>query len=282
MQNGMIDPQIQSNKLRLYFHRRPCRDLSQRECMEPDPPHSDFPNNWGGYVDIVHVDFKIPSEHTVYGERFDAEMQVFHLHPGRRRTPAVASLMKASVNGYNTALQLILDQFQIVYNANQARCARRIQRERRDLTEAHKVLGQNVTTDNIDYDSWADFSTAFDAPNEEMTDRRLLREIFTPYHPKLITSIHFFGYEGSITEPPCGEWVSWFVIDKPMKISFAQLAQMKRLLFTNVDSECKPTSVHYDVSVARPIQDAAGRPVWKCTENDFLADDFQQAMGDGA
>ena len=95
---------------------------------------------------------------------------------------------------------------------------------------------------------------------------------FNPHDPMLVPSIHFFGYQGSLTEPPCGEFVSWFITDIPMEISFGQLEQMKRLLFTNVSPQCKSTSVHFRQSVARPIQDTFGRPVFRCTEDDFLAD----------
>jgi hypothetical protein len=43
-------------------------------------------------------------------------------------------------------------------------------------------------------------------------------------------------------------------------------------LFLNVNDKCQRTSVQYDHSVARPIQDTAGRPVWLCTPDDFVAD----------
>jgi hypothetical protein len=55
---------IESNKLRLIYSRRPCPDYLLPKCAEPDPPNADFPNNWGGYTDAMHVDFKTPSEHT--------------------------------------------------------------------------------------------------------------------------------------------------------------------------------------------------------------------------
>ena len=73
-----VEKRIEGNKLRLVWPRRPCSDILDSLCAEPDPPHADFPNGWGGFSDMMHVDFKIPSEHRIYGEVFDAEMQIFH------------------------------------------------------------------------------------------------------------------------------------------------------------------------------------------------------------
>ena len=58
------------------------------------------------------LDFKIPAEHRIYGEEFDAEMQIFHLHPGRRRIPAISVLIRVDPNSYNDYLQTAIDAFQ--------------------------------------------------------------------------------------------------------------------------------------------------------------------------
>ena len=267
-----IQPQIETNKLRLFFKRRPCANVTLAECGEPAPPHADFPNNWGGYADLIHVDFKVPSEHTINGERFDAEMQVFHLHPSRRRTPTVSVVIRASRNAYNPIFQSILDQFQVVFNDHGAACLSQLRRERRRTT-VQKVHLMTTAISEDDYDTWADLSTEHDDPAyNEIIARRKLQYSFTPYHELLMPSLHFFGYEGSITEPPCSEFVTWFVSDTPMQIGISQLEQMKRLLFQHVSSTCEKTSVHSGQSVARPIQDTFGRPVWRCTDSDFVAD----------
>lgn len=236
-----ITAQILPNKLRLLFDRRPCADLDLPECSEPDPPHADFPNNWGGYTDVIHVDFKFPSEHLLYGERFDGEMQIVHLHPTRRRTPIVVSLMKAMVGGYNPVLQKVIDEFQYVFHDHASQCASKRQRR-------------------MEEDSF------------NVTSRRGMQGIFTPHHELLVPSIHFFGYEGSLTEPPCSEFVSWFITDRPMTMSFEQLEQLKRIQFHHKDPNCRKTSVHFEESNARPVQDSFGRPVWRCTAQDFQRD----------
>ena len=272
MGGDKIQPRIESNKLRLFFKRRPCANITLVECVEPAPPHADFPNNWGGYADLIHVDFKVPSEHTINGERFDAEMQVFHLHPSRRRTPTVSVVIRASRNGYNPIFQSILDQFQVVFNDHGAACLSRLQRERRRATE-QTTRWMTAAIHEDDFSAWTDISTEHNGPaHDESLVRRRLQYSFTPYHELLMPSLHFFGYEGSITEPPCSEFVSWFVSDTPMQIGLSQLEQMKRLLFQHVSPTCEKTSVHSGQSVARPIQDTFGRPVWRCTSSDFIAD----------
>lgn len=269
-----VTKEIHSNKLRLLYDRRPCADYRNNEaCAEPDPPKADFPNGWGGYSDVLHVDFKVPGEHRIWNEQFDAEMQIFHIHPERRRLPTQAVLIRAQAGGHNSYLEEVLVLFAREHERNQAKCARRLREQRRLHSHVHSLLGNNNATDTIHYETWADFSTDFDRPEFEQDElefqRRLQRSVWNPQHPMLVPSIYFYRYDGSLTEPPCGEFVSWFICDTPMIISFEQLEQMKRILFTNVDDNCRLTSIHHDESVARPIRPLGERPVWRCTEEHY-------------
>lgn len=266
---------IQSNKLRLKYQRRSCADLNNVACQEPDPPHADFPNGFGGFADVMHVDFKVPGEHMIEGKRFDAEMQIFHLHKDRRRMPAQASLIRATDDGFNYYFEELLKVFEYQYRYDEAKCASTMRRERQLLSDVHRVLGGNMTSD-VDYEALSQYSieTEEDELKElaKEIDRSLQIGVWDPHHEMLVPSIHFWRYDGSLTEPPCGEWVTWFVSDKPMTISTRQLEKMKKILFTHVDWGCKKTSVHRGYSVARPVQDTAGRPVWRCRPSDFGPD----------
>ena len=243
---------------------------------EPDPPHADFPNGWPSFADAVHVDFKIPSEHTIKGVRYDAEMQIFHLHARRRRMPTQATMIRATVDGYNWYFEGALKAFEYTYRRDLALCAASQRRERQLLAEAHGNLGDPIANSTIDYDTWADFSTDMEAPDYEEYSRQMERMLeggrWDPHHEMLVPSIYFYRYEGSITEPPCGEWVSWFITDEPMIISTDQLERMKNVLFNHVDYACRRTSVQYGHSVARPLQDLAGRSVYRCTSADYGPD----------
>ncbi len=301
-----FDLQILPSKLRVGVRRRPCRQIENPVCSEPDPPHADFPHGWPGFVDVLHVDFKFPSEHTIHGKSFDGEMQIYHLHPGRKRLPVVTVLMEVIQDendrdaGYNEYLQEAIDGFQYEYDANRANCANNaIHNRNRRLRKAHRTSEENAQSERRVLDDKGNDRTIEELANtifgrnqdnleeyarlldqnstfsfERDSHQRRLAGIWNPHHESLVPSIYFYGYDGSLTEPPCSEIVSWFVIDETMKISRNQLEQMKFLLFTNVDgSTCESTSAHYQSSVARPIQETGSdRQIWHCTSEDYLPD----------
>mmetsp|Transcript_21291 Transcript_21291/g.43666 ORF Transcript_21291/g.43666 Transcript_21291/m.43666 type:complete len:615 (-) Transcript_21291:635-2479(-) len=245
-----IKKQILPSKLRLVFHRR--------EGEEPDPPYADFPNGFGEFVDALHADIKIPSEHRVRGKQFVAEYQLYHLHLGRDRAPVISVMIDLHPEGEpNRHLQRALDEWQKVFDADEQECQEERRRAARRLGGASGTNPGNNTSDQI----------------HRNTQATTERKIWDPYHPDIMPSIHFYGYSGSLTEPPCTEFIEWRVIDKPMLISPGQLLQMQTILFNHVDNKCRLTSNHYEGSVARPIQDANRRPVYQCTCRDFLADD---------
>ena len=96
---------------------------------------------------------------------------------------------------------------------------------------------------------------------------------FNPYSEAFMPSIFFYRYDGSMTEPPCMD-ITWWVMYDPMTISLGQLDQLKRILFTHVDPDCTPTSVHNaDQSVARPIQPLGeDRDIELCDPKTFRSD----------
>lgn len=266
------------NKLRLHYPRRPCVKCNS----EPDPPDADFPYGWGSVADVVHIDIKVPSEHTIQGERFDAEFIINHVHPDRKRVAALTTLIRAKPDGYNYYFQEALDAFQEQYDENKESCRRRTTAQDNNNSTI-PVLGDGMVpsasfspsptaSPTISLEPWNDYSD-FDISAAERKSKVFKRgSIWDPYHPMLIPTIHFWHYEGSITEPPCFEGVSWWVSDKPMVIGSEQLIQLKRILFTNVDASCRPTSVHWKGSVARPIQKSNGRDIYLCTPDDFGPD----------
>ena len=254
--------QILPNKLRLLYQRRNCPDTSDPFCANPDPPKGDFPSGWGGFADVLHVDFKVPSEHFLNGERFDGEMHIVHLNAQVQRIATQAVLIKATKNGFNYYFEEALQAFEAQYEADKADCLQSINRERK-----------------LQYQSEWNTTSLRKAPStisKNSTSRRMQTTpsigVWDPHHKMLVPSIYFWRYDGSFTEPPCGEFVTWFVSDTPMKISKDQLARIKHVLFTHIDRNCDLTSVHFDQSVARPIQSTAGRPVWHCTNEDFAPD----------
>lgn len=272
MTSGHLKKQILGNKLRLLYPRRPCTNMRNSTCTAVQPPRADFPNGWSNFADVVHIDIKIPGEHRIWGEVFDGEMQIFSIHPPRRRLPTHSVLIRAQVDGYNEYFQEAILAFQNEYDRNRAKCGHRDRQTRQLVASIDRLLGGGRRNEHVDLDTWAEISTYFDDPDKDRELSVADVRSWDPRHPSLIPSIHFYRYDGSLTEPPCGEWITWFVCDKPMIISFQQLEQLKRILFTHVDANCHKTSLHYNQSVARPIRPMDGRPVWRCTEDDFGPD----------
>lgn len=270
MQGGSIQKRIESNKLRLVYERRPCSNVTLRICQNPDPPHADFPHGWGGFADLLNIDIKIQSEHTLLNERFDAEMQIYHLHPGRRRVAAMSVLIKATQDGYNYYFEEAITAFRIEYNKNIAKCRRRLLKQGKGIGNDVRLLDSYSNT-IPNFIEWAKNNTGMTSPDGD-NHETFSDKVWNPYHELLIPSIYFYRYDGSLTEPPCSEFVSWWVSDKPMIISYDQLDKLKTILFTNVDENCRKTGVQHHESVARSIQDTNNRRIWKCTIAEFGPD----------
>ena len=317
--------------------RRDCLNVwDNPNCDDGRPPMVDYPrysSSGSSYSDMHHWDLKIPGEHTLEDqEPFDMEIQMFHTHLSDERLNSIGIPIRATQDGYNAAFQLVLNEFQDVYDYNQMVCRRRRQREsrrnllrrskeqqeeeqQRRLEEQQQDDGDQVvsSTDddyevffndeyynngaiNDDYEfyyndeyynnyTFDDIDFAASSISSNSTDssrtfrynrnRRLFTRKFDPYSDDFMTTIFFYRYDGSITEPPCID-ISWWVMNEPMFVSTTQLQQAKRILFTNVDPErsCQPTSVHNsDQKAVRPIQPlGSNRDIQHCHEGDFISD----------
>uniref|UniRef100_A0A7S2UQH9 carbonic anhydrase n=1 Tax=Attheya septentrionalis TaxID=420275 RepID=A0A7S2UQH9_9STRA len=292
-----IEKQILPNKLRMKFARRLCP-----ACPEPDPPMADFPRYSYGFSDLLHIDIKIPSEHTIEGKRYAAEYQMFHLHYRREMSGSIGIMIDFNeTSPHNEALALAINRFWVTFNSNAAECGRMLQKDRNLVSRVRGMLGLEMKDDNIDYESWDKFSTLMDAPESTVgrknrlggkgknenhrdlqehidvgkatNDRARNPNAWDPYDRDwLVKSVWFWHYIGSLTEPPCSIMNDWFVLDKPMIISKSQMEELKQLLFLNVDGNCERTSVHHEQSVARPIQPTGDIEVRRCTRANYKDD----------
>ena len=237
--------QILSNKLRVVVERR--------TGDEPDPPHVDFAGVGARELDLLNIDISFPSEHTVCGRRFEGEMKYFFFHPTKQVLVAIAFLLDTSDEApINEHMQLLIDEFGKLHDRHDKWCQ----------WSATERMGRTNTTD------------------AEPVRRLRKKGVWDPFHPSIQKTVHFWGYTGSLTEPPCSGWsVLWRVMDVPVTLSKEQLGQMRKFLFTNRDpNTCAFTSVHSNDAVARPIQ----KPVayYKCTRKDFVSDEERLICGD--
>lgn len=211
-------------------------------------------------------DIKIPSEHSICGKHYPGEYSIYMVHPVRRQTIVLSILLNLHEEDKNNDhLQKAIDEWQKVYNENEERCQNR---------DSRHLVEENITIASAQ-------EVGF---NRTKGNRGLKDETpfgqggWDPFHPSLERTIYFWGYWGSLTEPPCSSFVAWRVLTEPAYISKSQLEQMKNILFTNRNEDCVYTSVNHRQSVARPIQPNRGRLLHKCSINDYVSDSEKKAM----
>lgn len=251
----VVEKQIMSNKLRAIMMRR--------VGDEPDPPQVDFSGVGYADLDLLNIDIKIPAEHTICDHRYSGEMQYYFFHPVKQSLIAISWLFDAKPdNVVNRHIQLLIDEFQKVYDGNEQSCK------------------SNMETTNQDQSNTAS-GNASSTSALGTTRKRVAREpIWDPFHSDIQKSIHFWGYRGSLTEPPCSpDSVLWRIMDVPVPISQTQLYQMQNILFNNREKDsCVFTSTHYKGSVARPISKSIS--YYKCTRSDYVSDAERALCGD--
>ena len=265
-------PEILGHVLRLQMKRRPCIDPNAPECIEGRPPIADYPRYSSvitPYSDLLHLDIKIPGEHTLEGEEFDAEIQMLHTHfqPDPPRVSSLGIPIRATVDGHNAEFQDVIDRFQLQYDIDDYECETSGRRQRRRTS---RRLDMNMT--HVEYQD-----------DLQRRQRELESSNFDPYSESFMRDIYFYRYDGSITEPPCF-FITWWVMIDPMIISYEQLYQLKVLLFTHVDptNNCLASSVHNEEQkVTRPIFPlGSDREIQKCEKGDFISD-IEKGRGDG-
>lgn len=243
-------------------------------------------------MEALRVDVKIPSEHWLNGKEYVAEYQLYHLHHKKKRAPVLSIMIDFHpLDKPNEHFQLALDEWQAVWQTDYLECELRERKERRATATLMEKVKSWIAPPSKQEEPRQ--STILDEPAEELENlRRNLRAArkmqeeatfaWDPYKKdEIMRSIHFFAYSGSLTEPPCTEFVDWRILDTPMLISRRQLFQMKTLLFKHrsIESGCQLSSNHHMGSVARrPLQPLNRRKVYRCTCRDFLSDDDRDGI----
>mmetsp|Transcript_38112 Transcript_38112/g.92700 ORF Transcript_38112/g.92700 Transcript_38112/m.92700 type:complete len:620 (+) Transcript_38112:1-1860(+) len=256
------------------------------ECRIHQPPIVDYPvysSDGSDYSDMHHFDIKVPGEHTLEGEVFDAEIQIFHVHLDDGRFSSIGIPIRATNNGtFNQEFQFILDEFQTVYDIDAEVC-RNTTAELASNLRGTAAPSSGVDNETTTWISGSDIDDRFADDDQGNRRRRELTFIdkvhkykFNPYSDAFMTTMFFYRYDGSITEPPCKD-ITWWVMKDPMYIDFDQLDQLRTILFTHVDQNCQKTSVHTNdsegrPSVTRPIQERGDRIIEYCKDGDFRSD----------
>ena len=244
-----------------------------------------YSSDGSDYSDMHHFDIKVPGEHTLEGEVFDAEIQIFHVHLDDGRFSSIGIPIRATNNGtFNQEFQFILDEFQAVYDFDAEVCQNVTAELASNLRGTAAPSSSGSVNNSTTWISGSDIDNLFAEDNNQGNRRRrkmtFIDEVhkykFNPYSDAFMTTMFFYRYDGSITEPPCKD-ITWFVMKDPMYIDFDQLDQLRTILFTHVDQNCQRTSVHTNdsegrPSVTRPIQERGDRIIEYCKDGDFRSD----------
>mmetsp|Transcript_25490 Transcript_25490/g.51898 ORF Transcript_25490/g.51898 Transcript_25490/m.51898 type:complete len:305 (+) Transcript_25490:1-915(+) len=245
-----------------------------------------MPKRWGYQIPVTHVDIKIPSEHYMDGKQYPMEYQINLIQnrlEKRRGAPIISVLFDLHFKDKdNNHIETLIEQFEKVSIKDMQECENSQRRKRKLDAEIFNLFASEEDKEKV--------NTLLDEPKEEETKfqsnlravRRQAQENkyreWDPFHESIVRSVWFYGYEGSLTEPPCSEFVEWRIILEPALISKRQLAKLKDLLFNHVDENCQRTSVHSkEHGVARPLQPYNGHSLYTCTCLDFMDDESKDA-----
>lgn len=211
---------------------------------------------------------QVPGLHTMEKDgniiRYDAEYTIFHDFPKAEKT-VVISVPVDGAGPYNGRFQDLLDMWSAVTQCN-------------SKSTPLRVATNSVEGDSNQVGTRGDRRKMLQQGKEE-NGRRKLSCAFNIYHRSLMPSTYYYAYTGSLPEPPCAgpygpATTDWRVLDKPMKISSNQLAQLKVVL---TNGPCKDNKYAERLGLdqggfARPIQPLQSRPYWRCRRSAFPLD----------
>jgi len=293
-----ITMQILHNKLRIIFPKQ--------EGEEPDSPKADIPKGWGDFLPVTHVDIILPGEHTINGTEYVGEYRIYHLHQSGKGVPVVTVMMDLNpANKNNPHLQQALNQWKEIFNEHAEECE-----DQRRLEQGLDPVppgGIDFFSNTLSFDDEQEEVKENDEPQPEIShqqnhDRHQLRrakEVINTKDPSdpytsfgrwdpyrmgsILNTYWFYGYEGSLTEPPCTQFAHYRIMDKPMLISKPQLKFMRKLIFLHEqkqkDGTCVRTSNHFNGRVNRPLQELKGRGIHQCTCEHFTHDEYRYSGG---
>lgn len=207
-------------------------------------------------IPALFMDVKISSEHEVLRratnpnpnpdylvQKYHGEVQIPHISD-KNKIYMLAFFISAEFDLHNEYFEEFLQRWEDITLEREHECHYRRQ-SNLDISETPPYQSKHENKTNEEMKQlWGDSSNA-----EGAADWNLW---------KLIPSVSYFGYEGSITVAPCTDKVQWRFLDLPMNISFQQFKRLHKVLLNQRDENCLRTSKAYQGSVSRPVQ--SGNP----------------------
>lgn len=250
-----VEFSIRPNALRMEFPRNTTVVTEDGVTIQRLPPQADASNGWSHFP-VKHVEIKTPSEHSIYGKRYPAEITI--VHAAKKRVLTVAVLVEVGGRKKNPKLEVFLREWRELFDERNHACAdarrpsgRRRTRSRPTPEELRRAFGDD------------------DDDSRRLNDGKGGTSDFPLY--SFLPTVWFFGYRGSLTVPPCTT-VHWRVLERPVQVSQKQMDSIRNMILHQLDDNCRPSTAAFDGGVNRPTQDSANVPVWHCTDRDYPPD----------
>lgn len=231
--------QIEPHALRVKFPKA-------NEFDNKTPPGANFSKLSSFFIPAVYMDVKIPSEHYKHGTQYPGEIHIGHKYGNRN--VIIGFFIEPTQHNYHLQFEQFLREWEELKWENDYYCEHRhLQYPPPPYLRTYPILSKD------------EMQRIWGFYHKFRSDFNLYR---------LIPSKEYFGYDGSITMPPCASRAVWRFLDKPMKISYLQYERLQTVLLDQKNSNCQSSSNSFQGRVNRPLQ-SNNNHIFRCTKNDF-------------
>jgi hypothetical protein len=147
---------------------------------------------------MIKSDLKIPSEHSICGKKFPAELSIYLLHPLRRQTVAMSILMDFDPSDSdNHHFQKVIDKWQQVFDVNNLKCTPPPMKQSREFFNAADIIGDlPSSTEAVLGTSNHSAHKKYEINNGThriLNGSLARRDVWDPFHPEMerVSSIIF-------------------------------------------------------------------------------------------
>jgi len=228
------------------------------------PPGMDLSDSFNErYVNTFEL--KLPGEHTIDGEAYDGEIQFSHVVNvdddwkwWENRNHQVAMCAR-HISGTKKKDDKYIERFLKKWEEAADKHADKCQASGKGTISLSSIQRRQLRK------------------QESQKERELHKSLWTVTKKKPhdvlrqpFKNQYYYGYKGSLTVPPCSDFVLWYIVDNPMEISPSQLSRLRDLIKDYINDDCeKDTYADENGNVNRPIQKKHKHNIFHCDESDY-------------